>query len=212
MNKDFLRFDKDKDLVFFDMETLNLCLNFSHNLPWQIALLRSKNGLKVDFKDYYIKWDTKLKISKGAAEITKYDQSKVDKFGVSPKEAFDKMYEWFTEADYVLGHNIFGFDLYLFKEFCLLMNKPYKQFLPKFLDTNCLAKAIKLQKTISLNEDLTCFQYKLYNTRVKGIRTNLTALGKEFEIEHDYDNLHNALVDLELNLKVWNKLKYAINI
>ena len=35
---------------------------------------------------------------------------------------------------------------------------------------------------------------------------------REFDIEHDYGKLHNALVDLELNLKVWNKLKWNVEV
>jgi len=50
------------------------------------------------------------------------------------------------------------------------------------------------------------------STMVKGIKTNLTSLGKEYNIDHEYDKLHNAIVDLRLNLKVWNKLKYQIEI
>jgi hypothetical protein len=61
-------------------------------------------------------------------------------------------------------------------------------------------------------EDFVEYQYRIYNTRRKGIRTNLTALGKEFDIKHDYENLHNALVDLELNLKIWNRLKYSLEL
>jgi hypothetical protein len=37
-------------------------------------------------------------------------------------------------------------------------------------------------------------------------------MGKYYNIKHDYDKLHNALVDLELNLKVWNKLKWEIDL
>ena len=44
------------------------------------------------------------------------------------------------------------------------------------------------------------------------MRTSLSALGKENEIDHDYDSLHDALVDLELNLKVWNYLKWKVEI
>jgi len=47
---------------------------------------------------------------------------------------------------------------------------------------------------------------------VKGVKTNLTAMGKHYNIEHDYSKLHNALVDLQLNLKVWNKLKWEIEL
>ena len=61
-------------------------------------------------------------------------------------------------------------------------------------------------------EDLTQYQYKMYHERRKGIRTNLAALGREFEINHNPDKLHDALVDLELNLKVWNKLKWQIEL
>ena len=52
----------------------------------------------------------------------------------------------------------------------------------------------------------------MYHTRVKGVRTNLSSLGKEYEINHDYDKLHDALVDLELNIKVWNKLKWQVDL
>ena len=37
-------------------------------------------------------------------------------------------------------------------------------------------------------------------------------MGEEFGIEHDYDKLHDALVDLELNIKVWDKIKYQIDL
>jgi len=41
MDEDFLRFDKEKEYVFIDCETLNLCLNSCHNLPWQIAMIKA---------------------------------------------------------------------------------------------------------------------------------------------------------------------------
>ena len=33
-------------------------------------------------------------------------------------------------------------------------------------------------------------------------------LGKEYEIDFDPNKLHEAVYDLELNLKVWNKIKW----
>ena len=56
------------------------------------------------------------------------------------------------------------------------------------------------------------YQYCMNNRRVRGVRTNLKAMGEEFGIEHDYDKLHDALVDLELNIKVWDKIKYQIDL
>ena len=46
----------------------------------------------------------------------------------------------------------------------------------------------------------------------RGVRTTLKAMGESFDIPHDYDKLHNALVDLELNVKVWDKLKWKFEI
>ena len=56
------------------------------------------------------------------------------------------------------------------------------------------------------------YQYRTVAKRVRGVKTNLTAMGKYYNIKHDYDKLHNALVDLQLNLKVWNKLKWEIDL
>jgi transposase len=52
----------------------------------------------------------------------------------------------------------------------------------------------------------------MLNKHKKGVKTSLIALGKEFDIKHNYDKLHDALVDLELNLKVWNKIKWMLDL
>ena len=78
MEQPKLKFDSEKNLVFLDFETLNLCLNFQQNLPWQLGMIKAKAGKKVDEKNFIIKWDTDLKISKGAAIMTTYDQSNID--------------------------------------------------------------------------------------------------------------------------------------
>ena len=62
------------------------------------------------------------------------------------------------------------------------------------------------------NENLLEYQYKIYHTRRKDVKSSLSFLGKENGIEHDYDKLHDALNDLDLNLKVWNKLKWQIEV
>ncbi len=62
MREHLLRFDKEKTYVLIDCETFNLCLNSSYNLPWQIAMIKAVNGKKIAEKDFYIKWDTDLKI------------------------------------------------------------------------------------------------------------------------------------------------------
>jgi hypothetical protein len=82
----------------------------------------------------------------------------------------------------------------------------------KFIDTNTIARGIKYGIPYNPKESLTEYQYKIYHTRKKGVKSSLTTLGKENGIEHDYDKLHDAINDLELNLKVWNKLKWQVEI
>ena len=80
------------------------------------------------------------------------------------------------------------------------------------LDTNCLAKGVKFGLKFNPKESLLAYQYKLLHKRKKGVRTNLKALGKEYEIDFDEEKLHEALYDLELNINVWNKLKWMIEV
>ena len=41
-----LRYDKEKEYVFIDCETFNLCLNSCHNLPWQVSMIKAKGDKK----------------------------------------------------------------------------------------------------------------------------------------------------------------------
>ena len=210
--KKLLRYDKEKEFVFIDCETFNLCLNSCHNLPWQIAMLKVKGDKVIDSKDFYVKWDTHLKIGKEAAKITRYNPANMDKKGLPPEEIFPTVQDWLDNGDFIVGHNVLGFDIYLIKGLYEYMGEEYSHLTKKVIDTMCLSRGLKLEMSHGPDEDLTEYQYRMIETRRKGVRTNLKAMGKYFNIEHEYDNLHNALVDLELNLKVWNKIKWQTEI
>ncbi len=212
MDEHLLRFNKDKVIVFIDCETLNLCLNSCHNLPWQISMLKVKGNESYDEKDFYIKWDTELKISEEAARITRFDKRRMEREGLPPEECLPTVIDWLDNADYIIGHNILGFDIYLIKDFYEYMGKDYTPLMEKLIDTNCIARGPRIGLNFAPEQSFLAYQYRVMHTRKKGVRTNLTALGKEMEIEHDYDRLHDALVDLKLNLKIWNKLKWHVEI
>jgi DNA polymerase III epsilon subunit-like protein len=212
MNDLLLRYDNEKTFVFIDCETFNLCLNSCHNLPWQVAMLKVKGSEIISSKDFYIKWDTKLKIGKEAARITKFNQTKFDKRCLTPEEVFPTIKDWLSNADYIVGHNVLGFDIYLIRDYFKKMKESYHKITDKVVDTYALAKGIKLNEPYNPKDNLMEYQYRLINKRARGIRTNLASLGKEYKIDHNHENLHDALVDLELNLKVWNKLKWQVEI
>ena len=212
MDEHLLRYDKKKTLVFIDCETFNLCLNFCHNIPWQIAMLKVQGDKKIDQKNFYLKWQTDLKISQDAARITRYDHKKVQKEGYDPKEVFATIKDWLDNADYIIGHNTLGFDIYLIKEYYKYMGCNWDHLVSKFIDTNAIARGIKYEMPYNSKDNLTEYQYKILHTRKKNVKSSLTFLGKENGIEHDYEKLHDAINDLDLNLKVWNKLKWQLEV
>jgi len=176
-------------------------------------MIKAVAGKKVAEKNFYIKWDTDLKIGDEAAKITRYSQKTMDDRGISPSEAFPTIQDWLGNADWIVAHNMLHFDIYLIKDYYQLMGVDYLELMPKILDTNALARGVKMNMPYKEDEgSLLEYQYRMANTRKKGVRTNLTALGKGYEIDHNYDKLHDAIVDLELNLKVWNKLKWQIEV
>lgn len=213
MDSHLLRFQNKKN-VFIDMETFNLCLSFQHNRPWQTAMLMVENDKVIDRRDIYVDWwrETNLDISADAARITKFNRKKVMSKAMKSPDAFPLMSEWLDEADNIIGHNILGFDVHLIKEWYTLQSKSWDHLVDKFIDTNCIAKAYKMQEAPSEGEPLIDFQHRMHYKRVRGVKTNQTALGKEFKIDVDYNNLHDAMNDLELNLQIWNQLKWRIEI
>ena len=92
------------------------------------------------------------------------------------------------------------------------MGEPYQHLMSKIIDTLAIARGIKSGEAYKMDTCFLEYQYRMINFRKRGMKTNLAQLGKDYSIDHDYDNLHDALVDLELNLKVWNKLKWNVEI
>ena len=214
MEENWLRFNKDAKIALIDCETFNLALNFHINRPWQVAVLKVVGEQVIEEIDCLVKWDDcKFKIGEGAAAVTKFSQAHFDANCIGPDEAFEKFWPALKWADHIIMHNGLRFDIHLLKGYAEYMGEDWSFILNKIIDTKSVAQGIKMGCPYKPNDDIWIeYQYRMANCFVKGIKTNLTALGKEYSIDHDYDKLHNAIVDLRLNLKVWNKLKYQIEI
>jgi DNA polymerase III epsilon subunit-like protein len=214
MDENWLRFNKKAKIAFIDVETFNLALNFQFNRPWQIAVLKVEGEMVLEEVDVMIEWDDcKFKIGAGAAAVTRFNQERFDSLAISPDEAFQKFWHILQWADHIIMHNGLRFDIYLLKGFAEYMGEDWSFIMPKIIDTKAVAQGIKLNRPYNPAQDNWMeYQYRMANDFTKGIKTSLTVLGKENGIEHDYANLHNALVDLHLNLKVWNKLKFQLEL
>jgi hypothetical protein len=128
-------------------------------------MIKVQGNKKIDEKNFYLKWQTDLKISQDAARITRYDHKKVQKEGHDPKEVFATIKDWLDHADYIIGHNILGFDIYLIKEYYKYMGCSSHHLINKLIDTNTIARGIKYGIPYNPIEIITEYQYKIYHTR-----------------------------------------------
>lgn len=214
MEENWLRFNKLAKIAVLDFETFNLGLNFQTNRPWQVGALKVIGETIQEEVDCCIKWeDCKFKIGDGAAKVTKFNQRKFDELAISPDEAFPKFWPLLKWADRIIIHNGLRFDMYLIKGYAEYMGEDWSFVLDKIIDTKAVAQGIKLNRPYQPNQDNWIeYQYRMATDHTKGIKTNLTTLGKEFGIPFDYDTLHDGLNDVKLNLLVWNKLKWQIEL
>lgn len=214
MDGHLLRFKKDAKFCFIDFETYNLCLSLIFNRPWQLAILNLVGDKTVSSHDIYFKWPQEdgIKISEEAAKINHYSQQTIDEKGISVEEAFIKMDENLQAADYIIAHNLLGFDIYLIRGLYEMFKKDWRFVLEKSIDTRAIMQGIKTNVQYDGKEKFINYQYKLSNCFVKGVKTNLKVCAKENGIDFDESKLHNALYDLEVNAQLWNKIKFQINV
>lgn len=215
MDGHLLRYRNDVTYAFIDLETFNLNLSFKYNRPWQVGIIMVRGEKVIDAKDIRIVWPDAphLSIGKEAAIITKFDPEFHKRVAIQPEPAFKAFWPMLKSADHIVMHNGLKFDLYLLRDYAKMMGEDWLWMMPKILDTKSIAQGIKMNIPFKSAEGpLLEWLYRMANIRAKGIKTSLKTLGPEYGISHDYERLHDAIVDLELNLKVWNKLKYQIEI
>lgn len=213
MQSELLRFDTNKTYCTADCETENLSLFLSNNRFWQLGLVIGAGNNIIESKSFYLKWDRPLRVSEGAAQVTRYNPFEVERLAVDEGEVFTKAYEKFQNCHWILGSNILGFDIYLLKDWHKRHGKDFSYFAPKVLDLHCLVKGIKINIPLRKGDNLLEYQYKMLSVRAKGVKTNLTTLGKEYGItDVNYDELHSGENDCILTFKLWNKVKWQIEL
>ena len=216
MEENLIRFNKKVKILFIDFETSNLCLSPKFNLPWQMAIIKTVGGQPQDEgKSYLINWGEEFSFSKGALEMAhSFSEKKMREEGIKPIEALNILSKELSETEAVAGHNILGFDIYLIKGLYEKMGRKFPDILSKkrVFDTLAFSKGLFNNIPIQDKEDSISYQYKMINSLIKGSKTSLSKVAENFGIEYDPGMLHDALYDLNLNVKIWNKLKYQVNI
>lgn len=211
IGSDLRRYNDSAQYCLFDGETFNLNL-MTDNPPWQFSWISATKNNIDDEQDHFLNWGGRFIMSKGAAHITGYQESKIKEIGQDPEQVWNKFEPILLNDNIILsGHNIINFDLYIINQWARYLGKKIKYDIRRILDTNCLAKMMKLGIKPD-KENLIQQQYKLAGYRVKGVKTSLGVLAKEFGIVVDDSKLHNALYDLKINHQVLQKLLWGVEI
>jgi DNA polymerase III alpha subunit (gram-positive type) len=210
MTNSLLRFKKKQKYVVFDFETEGLNLRYSK--PWQLGFIIAEGkqvqheyNLHIDFPD--------LNISEDAKRITRFSQAIHDKKKKDKCEVLDCFEKFLYDPDYlIVGHNILGFDIYIHNMLRLACGKQSDySYMDRTLDTNCLAKAYRMNLK-KPDGNLTFWQCKLNNYIKRGMKTNQKVLLKEFDIEFEEDKLHDAIYDVKMNLEIFHKLIWKVEV
>lgn len=203
IGSELLRFSNRK-IIYWDMESQRInCLD--DNLPFQCSWIVTQKGKVQETHDYYLCWPN-FKMSVGAAQITGFKQSWVDN-GQDPEFVLDIFEKYMFNEEYLLmGHNVLAFDTMLWQLWRRTLGRhPNFSMLPRIVDTHLLSRAYKMGWKPDC-KNLLAWQYKVYNTPKKGIKTSLQVMAKELDIPFDEAKLHDAGYDLSINNQVGWKL------
>ena len=80
------------------------------------------------------------------------------------------------------------------------------------IDTNCLAKAFKEGIKFDKKDSFLSWQLRLDNHIRKGLKTNMGAMLREFDVDFDKDKLHDSMYDIQMNLEIFRKLLWKVDI
>ncbi len=201
---------KDLKFLIWDAETESLNLRYNH--PWQVSFIVTQGNQVEEEHDFFIKWPD-LNVSKGAAKVTGFDQTKIDREGKDPLEVLEFLNKYLYNDKYMIaGHNVLNFDSMIHNAWMLDCGKKTDfSWMSRLYDTHLMSKALK-ENITPPDADLLSWQFKLNNFRKKGLKTSLGVMAKEFEIEFDEKNLHSAISDVILTFEVLKKLIWKLDI
>lgn len=211
MLNNLLRFNKNQKYIVFDFETESL--NLFYNKPWQLSFVIASGNKVTEEHDYFIDWPD-LNVGEEAAKINHFNLSDYNKSKQDAKKVLDCFEGFLYDKEYlIVGHNIIGFDIYIHNIYRRLLGKaPNYTYLERLVDTNCLAKAIKLQIPKKKDESIFQWMSRLNFFHKRGLKTSQKQMLKENNIDFKEELLHNSLYDVQMNFELFRKLIYQIDI
>jgi DNA polymerase III alpha subunit (gram-positive type) len=213
---ELLRFQREQKYLTLDTETTGL--NTVYSLPFQVSFSTYTQDNNLEFHDYFIHWDD-LKMSAGAKAITKFDETSYHQKAQPAKEILDIVESYIFDPQYkIAAHNYIAYDSLILGAWRRALGmKPIYDYLYqpyKVYDTVAMSKMYKkgIKPDISTSNNWLAHQYRVLDFVEKGLKTSLSTMTKELNIETDVTRLHTADYDIELNAKVFKKLIWQIEV
>ena len=208
-----LRYKKEQKFLIYDEETEGL--NGIYSRPWQLSFIICTLDEVLESHDYFI-WYEDLKISKDAARVTRFSWDEY-KAKARPKEEVLEIFEGYMGDKSLIpaGHNILGYDELITNVLRRSCGKrPHFEDSIRSIDTLALSRAFKLgiKPDISSSDAFLAFQYRMLNAYSKKLKTSLSAMAKEFNIQVDENMTHRGDYDILLNKSVLKELVWKTEI
>ncbi len=210
IGENLIRYKKDLKVVFADAEAENL-----HTVtakPWQFAFSVYHGDELIEEQNLFPWWDN-LDVSPKAAQITRFNYHDYKSRACDNKEAWAKWSRYRDDNSYVkVFHNGLHYDSMINASWARGIGvEPTYEWLLDVIDTNCTVKARKkgIVPDLSSRIAFLAFQFRMSDLVEKGLKSNLTAVGKEHGINVDYETLHDGMNDVHLLEAIFHKEKYV---
>jgi len=210
MQANLLRFQKNQKYLIFDTETESL--NLVNSRPWQLSWTIAHGDKIVKNEDRFIYWPN-LKMSDGAAKITRFDRNKWESLAEKPEQVLKDFDSYLYNPEYIIiGANLFGFDIYqhnnIRRELGLKTDYSY---INRIIDVQALQKGIYLGLK-SVPEERTSWHYQMQNFRQRGVKTSVKHLCSVYEIPYDENRAHDAIYDNHLVFSIFKKQIFTLEV
>ena len=210
MQDHLLRFKPKQKYIIWDCETESL--NLVNSRPWQLSWSIAEGDRIIKNEDRFIHWDD-LKMSDGAAKITRFDRHAWERKAEDPAKVLKDFNDYLYNKDYILiGANLFGFDIYQHNNIHRQLGIPSDySYIDRIIDVQALQKAIYLGLK-SIPENRTAWHYQMQNFRQRGMKTSVKHLCSVYDIPYDENRAHDAIYDNHLVFSIFRKQIFTIEV
>ena len=210
MQDNLLRFKKNQKYLIFDTATESL--NLVNSRPWQISGAIAQGDKIIKHEDRFVFWED-LKMSDGAAKITRFDRALWQKKAEDPQKVLSDFDKYLYDKDYlIVGANLFGFDIYQHNNISRALGlKTDYSYINRIIDVQAIQKGIYLGLK-SIPENRTAWHYQMQNFRQKGMKTSVKHLCSLYDIDYDENKAHDAVYDNNLVFSIFRKQIYTIEV